>query len=258
MRVATDARPCWWCPLARSRALWCTPFRAYTYVYPPACRLNTHVSRPLADACAPPGHSRLKLAGSVVLPECSLKGNGWVPSPTDTACCHLFTRSNASAPGSAPPAVLAAGDGVPLHRSFDWASALLARFRPQALVVLDAAAAGDGAVRTALARAGALCCVLQTDAAAAALGAPHAPLMPPGPLIGGASAALMTQCQARGVPGRLYVYSPPDRVSTAAEVANALVHAVSADDATLPWSAALSRAHQAGCFADARSGSTFT
>jgi len=208
----------------------------------------------------------VQLAGSLLAPELSLKGNGFLPSPTDSACCHLFTSTSTS-PSDAAPVVLAAADAVPWPRAFDWASALLVRFRPASLVVLEPAAATDGAARTALARAGAPCCVLQTDAASS-VDAPTVPLLPPGPLLGGAAAALMTHGQARGLPGRLYVYSPPDYVLTGSEVAKAVVHALSADaligsasaGKTLQWDAALQRAQQAGCFADMASGhrGTFT
>ena len=192
-------------------------------------------------------------AGSVLLPELSLRGNGWLPRPTDKACCHLFTVPC----GGVTPLVLASSDAVPPHRAFHWAAALLARFRPSALIVLDEAPLAQGATRTALTRLDAPCCVLQTDVAAATQGRCSVPLLPPGPLVVGAAAALMTQLQATGKPGRCYVYAAPDVVLHPADVARALVNAVSADSimqapdtgaTALQWDSALGRAKDAGCF----------
>ena len=192
-------------------------------------------------------------AGSVLLPELSLRGNGWLPRPTDKACCHLFTAPC----GGATPLVLASSDAVPHHRAFQWAVALQSRFRPSALIVLDEAPLAQGATRTALARLDTPCCVLQTDVAAVTHGKCAVPLLTPGPLVVGAAAALMTQFQAAGKPGRCYVYAAPDVVLHPGDVARALVTAASADSimqaastggAALQWDSALARAKDAGCF----------
>jgi hypothetical protein len=195
----------------------------------------------------------IRLAGSVLVPGLSLRGNGWLPRPTDKACCHLFTVPG----GGATPLVVASADSVAPNRAFEWAATLLGRFRPSSLVVLDEAPLAQGATRTALARLDAPCCVLQTDVAAATHGRCAVPMLPPGPLVVGFAAALMTQVQAAGKPGRCYVYAAPDVVLHPGDVARALVSAVSADSilqaaaggvAAAQWDSAFGRAKDAGCF----------
>ena len=197
----------------------------------------------------------IQLAGSVLQPELSLRGNGWLPRPTDKSCCHLFTVPRGGTSPS-PPLVLASADDVPPHRAFHWAAALLSTFRPSSLVVLDEASLAQGATRTALARLDAPVCTLQTDVTAATHGRTAVPLLPPGPLVVGASAALMTKFQASGKPGRCYVYAAPDAALHPGDVGREVVAAVSGDTilqaathggAALQWDTALTRAREAGC-----------
>jgi hypothetical protein len=138
------------------------------------------------------------VAGSLLLPEQSLAGNRVAPSPHDTGT-HLLFASGAR--GGDDALCLAAACGVPPPdaRTHAWAAALLAHVAPGRLLLLDTLP--DGEARKARGGGGGLR-AMQTDAAAAAGPCPFPPL-PRGPLLGGASAALLTLCQARGLPARV-------------------------------------------------------
>ena len=146
----------------------------------------------LVAACGAQIHSPLtrnarpatQLCGSLVLPEASLAGGALQPSPRDAGVCHLF-----SAPGGAVLAAAGGGDagGVPAERAAAWTAALFEHLQPRRVVALAPLPPGSPAMPRAAPLA-----ALQTAAAASSLPPPAAPLLPPGPLLGGAPAAVMT------------------------------------------------------------------
>ncbi len=117
------------------------------------------------------------------------------PSPRD-ACCHVFSvHGGAALLAAVGPAAVGAhvadadAAGVPPHRAAAWSAALFAAVAPRRVLAL--APLPGGAAAAPAAADGAALSLLQTAAAAAAAPPPAAPLLPPGPLLGGAPAAVM-------------------------------------------------------------------
>lgn len=140
-----------------------------------------------------------EVAGSVVLPEVSARGNAAEPCAQDAAC---WVRE-APAAGAA---LAACAYAVPLERARAWADALLRAVGGSPGRVVAAAALEAGALRGAALEAAVFAVDTDAERARRAGGAPGGPLpLPPGTVVTGAGAALLELCQMRGVPARLLV-----------------------------------------------------
>ncbi len=119
-----------------------------------------------------------------------MAGHALAPSPRDGGACHLLRTAS----GSVLLAAVGGGaEGVPAHRATAWAAALFAAVAPRRVVALAPLPAGGAP------GGGAVLAALQTAAAAAAgasAAPPAAPLLPPGPLLGGAPAAVLAHVRA--------------------------------------------------------------
>jgi len=188
-------------------------------------------------------------AGSVLLPEQSLAGNAVAPHHADKGT-HLFFATPAARDGGALCVAGAAAAPPPDERAAAWAAALLARLQPQRVLLLDcleAAEARKVGQSSAAPPVRPLCgevpaCslfpallrplqlfALQTEAAASST--PPFPLLPPGPLHGGACAALLTLCAARRTPARAYLQVAGVEGAVGSAVAAAFAAALSAEAA---------------------------